>query len=89
MASLYDLKVECEECGTVDHPDPPENRLKWIIGMVIIFASIGGFIGLVVGVATAGVGFAAWIFTLPLGLYFGYRTGKFGAEYRDGPSCPE
>jgi|AntDeeMinimDraft_5_1070356.scaffolds.fasta_scaffold02526_3 hypothetical protein len=88
MASVYGLNVECEDCGEVANPDPPNNRLKWIVGMAIVFAGIGFFIGSVAGVATAGVGFVAWIFTLPIGLYVGYKIGAFGAEFMDGPSCP-
>jgi len=88
MASVYDLQVKCDNCGEVTQPDPPQNRLKWILGMVIIFAGLGGAIGLVTGVATAGAGFAAWIFTVPLGLFIGYRVGVTGSELLDGPSCP-
>ncbi|GAB3421841.1 hypothetical protein GCM10027435_26020 [Haloparvum alkalitolerans] len=89
MVSVYDLQVQCEECGTVATPDPPNRKLLWIAGMAIIFAGIGFAIGSVVGVATAGVGFVAWIFTVPIGLYAGYRIGSFGAELMDGASCPE
>lgn len=88
MASVYDLQVQCESCGEVNTPEPPKNRLKWILGMIIIFAGIGFAIGSVVGVATAGVGFVAWIFTLPIGIYIGYKIGSIGAEMLDGPSCP-
>lgn len=56
--------------------------------MIIIFAGIGFAIGSVVGVATAGVGFVAWFFTLPIGVYIGYKLGSIGAEMMDGPSCP-
>lgn len=89
MASVYDLQVKCDGCGEVAQPDPPKNRLKWILGMAIIFGGIGFFIGSVVGVATAGFGFVAYIFTVPIGLYIGYKIGKIGAELMDGPSCPK
>lgn len=88
MGSLYDLQVKCNECGEVSQPEPPENRLKWILGMVIIFGGLGLAVGLVTGVATAGAGFAAWGFTIPLGIYAGYKIGSYGAELLDGPSCP-
>lgn len=89
MVSLYDLKVECEECGAVAQPDGPENRLKWIVGMALVFGGLGFAIGTAVGIATAGVGFAAYVITLPIGLYIGYKVGEYGAELMDGPSCPE
>lgn len=89
MASVYDLNVECESCGEVAEPEPPQNRLKWILGMGLLFSGIGFAIGSVVGVATAGVGFVAWIFTLPIGIYIGYKVGSIGAEMMDGPSCPK
>ncbi|SIS05655.1 hypothetical protein [Natronorubrum daqingense] len=89
MVSVYSLQVKCNECGEVTEPDPPKNRLKWILGMAIIFAGIGFMIGSVAGVATAGVGFVAWVFTMPIGLYVGYKIGSIGAELADGPSCPE
>jgi hypothetical protein len=89
MVSIYDLKVECEECGATAEPDPPENRLKWVAGLALLFALIGGAFGTAVGVATAGVGFAAWIFLLPAGLYIGYVAGNSISERLDGPSCPE
>ena len=88
MVSVYDVNVECESCGAVAQPGPPKNRLKWILGMALIFGGIGFAIGSVAGVATAGVGFVAWIFTLPVGLYIGYKIGVMGAEMMDGPSCP-
>lgn len=88
MASVYSLQVKCEGCGEVATPNPPKNRLKWILGMAVLFAGIGFAIGSVVGVATAGVGFVAWIFTVPIGLYIGYKIGAVGAELMDGPSCP-
>ena len=88
MVSVYDLQVKCNECGEVSSPEPPNNRLLWIIGMAIIFAGIGFAIGSVVGIATAGFGFVAWIFTVPLGIYAGYKIGSIGAELMDGPTCP-
>lgn len=88
MTSVYNLEVRCEECGEVAEPDPPENKLKWIIGMALLFGGIGLAIGSVVGIATAGFGFVASIVTVPLGLYMGYKIGGFGAEMLDGPSCP-
>jgi len=57
--------------------------------MAIIFEGIGFALGSVVGVATAGFGFVAWIFTVPIGLYMGYKIGAIGAEMMDGPSCPK
>lgn len=89
MPSVYKLNVECENCGEVAKPDPPENRLKWILGMALIFAGIGFILGSAAGVATAGVGFVAWVFTIPIGIYVGYKIGSIGAEMMDGPSCPE
>lgn len=89
MASVYDFEVRCNNCDKVGKPEPPENRLKWILGMAIIFGGIGFAIGSVAGVATAGVGFVAWVFTVPIGLYIGYKAGEVGAEMMDGPSCPE
>lgn len=88
MASVYDLQVRCEDCGEVAQPEQPNNYLKWILGMAFLFGGIGFMIGSVVGVATAGVGFVAWIFTVPIGLYIGYKLGSIGAEMIDGPSCP-
>jgi len=89
MASVYGFDVRCNDCGEVAQPDPPKNRLKWILGMAIIFGGVGFAIGSIVGVATAGVGFVAWIFTVPIGLYIGYKLGGIGAEMMDGPSCPK
>lgn len=63
--------------------------MKWILGAAIFFAGIGFMIGSVVGVATAGFGVVAWFFTVPIGLYAGYKIGSFGAEMMDGPSCPD
>ena len=56
--------------------------------MAIIFGGIGFFLGAAVGVATAGVGFVGWVFTIPIGLYVGYKIGSVGAELMDGPTCP-
>lgn len=89
MASVYSLQVRCENCGETAEPNPPKHRLKWILGMALVFAGIGFLIGSVAGVATAGVGFVAWVFTVPIGLYIGYKVGSIGAEMMDGPSCPE
>lgn len=89
MASVYGLEVKCSDCEAVAEPEPPAHKYKWILGMAILLGGIGFAIGSVVGVATAGVGFVAWIFTVPLGLYFGYRIGAVGAELMDGPSCPQ
>lgn len=88
MPSVYNFKVQCENCEEVATPDGPKNWVKWVVGMTIVFAGIGAAIGTVTGVATAGVGFVAWIFTIPIGIYAGYKIGAFGAEFMDGPSCP-
>lgn len=72
----------------MEQPERPRNWLKWIAGMALVFAGIGFFIGSVIGIATAGVGIVAWVVTLPMGLYIGYKIGDFGAEFRDGPTCP-
>ncbi len=88
MASVYNFQVECSECDAVDTPDRPNHWFKWIAGMALLFGGVGFMMGSVVGVATAGVGFVAWIFTMPIGLYVGYKIGSKGAELVDGPSCP-
>jgi hypothetical protein len=88
MVSVYGFQVQCEECSKIAQPDRPKNRLKWILGMAVVFAGIGFAIGSVAGVASAGVGFVAWVFTVPIGIYMGYKIGSFGAELMDGPSCP-
>ena len=89
MASVYKYSVQCSECGHAAQPSKPNHRLKWILGMALVFGGIGFAIGSVVGVATAGVGFVAWIFTVPIGLYIGYKIGSVGSELMDKPSCPE
>lgn len=88
MASVYNLNVECENCGEVAQPNPPKNRLKWVLGMAIIFAGLGFMIGSVFGIATAGFGFVATVVTVPAGIYIGYKIGMVGSELLDGPSCP-
>jgi hypothetical protein len=89
MASIYSLRVACDNCDAVETPDPPNNRLLWILGMAILFGGIGLAIGSVFGIATAGFGFVATVVTVPAGLYVGYKVGQIGAELMDGPTCPE
>jgi len=88
MASVYDLQVKCEQCGDVSTPSPPKHRIKWIVGMAILFGGIGLAIGSVFGIATAGFGTVATVVTVPAGLYIGYKVGQIGAELMAGPTCP-
>lgn len=88
MVSIYGFEVKCDSCNDVAEPNPPKNRLKWIGGMAILFAGIGFGIGSLFGIASAGFGFVAWVVTVPVGLYMGYKIGSIGAEMMDGPSCP-
>lgn len=88
MASVYDLQVKCNQCGDVSTPSPPKHKWKWVLGMMIVFGGIGLAIGTVVGVATAGLGFVGYTFTIPIGLAIGYKVGQIGAELMDGPTCP-
>jgi len=89
IASVYNYNVQCAECGEIDTPSRPNHWLKWIAGMALVFGGIGFIIGCVAGVATAGIGFVASVFTVPIGLYIGYKVGSIGAELLDGPSCPQ
>ena len=56
--------------------------------MAVLFAIPGYLIGAVFGIASAGVGFVAWIVTVPAALYIGYKIGSIVSELVDGPSCP-
>lgn len=88
MPSVYDFHVECQNCGEVVDVDPPKSRTKFGWGFGIVLGLIGLFIGLSVGIATAGFGMAATPFTLVIGLYAGYRIGVWSAEKKDGIACP-
>lgn len=89
MVQPNHLDVRCESCETTVQPETPAYRRLFILAGMMILGGIGLLIGLVTGVATAGTGFVAWIFTVPIGLYAGYKTGDILAEVMDGYSCPE
>lgn len=89
MVNPNHLTVECESCNELVEPETPQYRVGFIIACMAIFGGAGLLIGLTVGVATAGAGMTAAPFLVVIGLYGGYKTGGFVAEYLDGYSCPE
>lgn len=89
MASIYDVPVKCSSCSGVVEVEPPTNRRKYAVAGALIVGLIGFFIGLSIGVATAGLGMAAFPFTALIGLYIGYRIGSWSAEKKNGIPCPE
>lgn len=89
MVKPNHLTVQCGSCSELVRPDTPAYRMHFIVFLMAAFGGIGGAAGLVVGIASAGVGFAAWPLFLLIGLYAGYKTGGAVAEYLDGYSCPE
>jgi len=89
MTSIYDVQVKCLDCDEVTGPDRPprKQRAKYIGLWVVAFAFIGLAIGFPVGVASAGVGFVAYFFTIPLGIIFGVLTGRWWVERKIGAAC--
>ncbi|MBX0297865.1 hypothetical protein [Haloarcula nitratireducens] len=89
MASVYDFNVQCGSCGDIVEATPPKSKRTFSLASAFLLGTIGMFLGLSVGVATAGFGMAATPFTLVIGLYVGYRIGVWSAEKKDGLGCPE
>lgn len=89
MVKPNHLNVRCESCSELVQPETPARRLLFIAAGMLTLGGAGLFIGLVVGVATAGFGTAAWVFTIPMGLYAGYKVGGWTATMLNGYSCPE
>lgn len=89
MVKPNHLTVRCGSCNDLVKPNTPTYRLYFILAGMITLGGAGLFAGLVVGVATAGFGTAAWVFTIPLGLYGGYKIGGWTATTLNGYSCPE
>lgn len=88
MRTIYQVDIQCGECDSTVQAEPPERR--WLFSGIgaVLLGLFGLFVGLSVGVATAGFGVVAAIFTVPMGLYAGYKTGRWSAVKRDPPSCP-
>jgi len=88
MRTIYQVDIQCESCDEIVQPEPPERR--WLFAGIgaLLLGLFGLFVGLSVGVATAGFGVVAAFFTVPIGLYGGYKTGRWSANKRDPPSCP-
>lgn len=89
MVKPNHLTVKCESCENFVQPETPTYRLLFILSGMLMLGGAGVFIGLVVGVATAGWGTAAWIFTIPMGLYAGYKIGGWTATVLNGYTCPD
>ena len=88
MVSIYDVGVHCKRCNNIVEVEPPSNKLALSALGSFLLGAIGFFIGLSVGVATAGLGIAAWPFTIVIGFYVGYRLGKWSARKHEGVACP-
>lgn len=89
MRTIYQVDIQCGNCGKIVQADPPDRRWMFAGIGALLLGLFGLLIGLSVGVATAGFGAVAAIFTVPLGLYGGYKTGRWSAVKRDPPGCPK
>jgi len=89
MRTIYQVDIQCGGCGDIVEAEPPEHRWKFAGAGALVVGLVGLFLGLVTGIATAGVGFVAAFVTVPLGVYSGFKIGRWGAVKRDPPSCPK
>lgn len=88
MVRITDLDVCCDSCDDLVTPNPPENRLKYGLAIAVPVAVLGYSIGGTVGIATAGIGWAATYPFATLGAYGGWKLGIEIAEWRYDYTCP-
>jgi len=89
MVDVTKLDVKCGSCNSIVTPDPPSYKL--ILGLVValLFGGLGFAAGSTIGIATAGLGFAATFPLTGFGLIIGYLAGAYIARLYNGITCPE
>lgn len=89
MPRITEYDVRCTGCGEIVRPEGPKRERLFGIVSALLLGTLGGGVGAVIGIASAGFGMPAILPLGLLGLYFGWKMGAWLALKLDSISCPE